>query len=213
MGRWRSVEIFDLRAEEYDRWYEEHLGLYLSELKAVREFTCKKAIEIGIGTGRFAYGTGVIVGVDPSLKMLRQAPKNVNLVQAVGERLPFRDHSFDCAFLIVTLCFVEDPLKVLEESARVAERVIVCIIPRESSWGKYYMKLAEKGHPIYSLARFYSVQEVIELASKIGLHLRRIIATIKSLPGREERVEESKSADPREAERYGFVCMEFSRKL
>ena len=212
MRRWRTAEVFDLRAKEYDRWYEKHLGLYLSELKVVREFTCKKALEIGIGTGRFACGTGIVVGIDPSLKMLRRASKDLNLVQAVGEHLPFREKSFDCAFLIATLCFVDDPLKVLEEGSRVAGRVITCIIPRESSWGKYYGKLAEKGHPIYSMARFYLVHEVVELAAKAGLHLKEIVATLRRFPGGDERIEDPKTVDLKEAENYGFVCMEFAAK-
>lgn len=211
MKRRKIVEVFDLVAEDYDRWYEEHFNIYLTELEAVKAFSCGKALEIGVGTGRFIHGTGVVVGADPSLRMLRRVPKNISLVQAVGEMLPFRDRSFDCAFLIVTLCFVEDPEAVLREAARVAERVIVCIIPRESDWGRYYMKLAKEGHPIYSLAKFYSAQNVVEFASKVGLHLRRVLAALRYPPGGEEIIEEVREISLAEAGDYGFVCMEFYR--
>ncbi|HDD66675.1 MAG TPA: methyltransferase type 11, partial [Nitrososphaeria archaeon] len=72
-----GFRIFDLKARDYDRWYDRHRITYLNELKLVRSFGCARALEIGVGTGRFAADTGVVVGVDPSLSMLRMAPSRV----------------------------------------------------------------------------------------------------------------------------------------
>ena len=207
----RSHEIFDSKAKEYDGWYEKHPALYLSELHAVKSFECRNAVEIGVGTGRFTRDTGVTVGVDPSLEMLKLAPKSLNLVQGVGERLPLRSDGFDCSLLVVTLCFVEDPVKVLKEAARVSEKVIACIVPRDSPWGKHYSKLAEEGNPFYVQARFYTVSEIIKMASRMGLKPNKIMGVLKRGPGI-EILEKPATLSADEAERYGFVCIELYRK-
>ena len=206
-----TSKIFDSKASEYDEWYEKHRELYLSELAATRSFNCQKALEIGVGTGRFTSGTGVIVGVDPSLEMLKKvSADDVDLVQGVGESLPLRSNLFDCSFLIVTLCFVDNPVSVLKEAARVSERVIACIVPRNSPWGRLYSELAEKGNSFYTYAHFYTVSEIVEMASEIGLRLGKLIGTLSYPPG-EERVEKPVELELPEAEQYGFVCVELKR--
>ena len=209
MGLMSGFRIFDLKARDYDRWYDRHRITYLNELKLVRSFGCARALEIGVGTGRFAADTGVVVGVDPSLSMLRMASSRVQVIRALGERLPFRDGCFDCAYLIVTLCFVADPRRVLGEASRVADRVIACIVPGNSSWGRHYEKLKLRGHPIYSAARFYRVEELVELASGLGLRLTRIYGTLTYAPSELERPEEPRPIRMEEASEYGFIGMEF----
>jgi len=209
LGLMSGFRIFDLKARDYDRWYDRHRITYLNELKLVRSFGCARALEIGVGTGRFAADTGVVVGVDPSLSMLRMASSRVQVIRALGERLPFRDGCFDCAYLIVTLCFVADPRRVLGEASRVADRVIACIVPGNSSWGRHYEKLKLRGHPIYSAARFYRVEELVELASGLGLRLTRIYGTLTYAPSELERPEEPRPIRMEEASEYGFIGMEF----
>ena len=204
-----GFRIFDLKARDYDRWYDKHRVTYLNELKLVKSFGCAKALEIGVGTGRFAADTGVVVGVDPSLNMLRMASRRVQVIQALGEHLPFRDGCFDCAYLIVTLCFVADPRRVLREASRVADRVIACIVSGDSSWGRHYEKLKLRGHPIYSAARFYRVEELVELASSLGLRLTRIYGTLSYAPSELEKLEEPRPIRIEEASEYGFIGMEF----
>jgi len=206
----RFSKIFDLKAREYDKWYERHQPIYLSELEAVKLFGCEKALEIGVGTGRFARETGVVAGLDPSARMLELASSPIHLIQGVGEALPFRSEAFDCSFLIVTLCFVDDPMKVLEEASRVSNRVIICIVPKQSTWGRFYSELAREGHPFYSQAHFYSIEEVVEMASRIGLKLSKILSTLSYPPG-EERFENPREVSSKEAERFGFTCMEFRK--
>jgi hypothetical protein len=48
---------------------------------------------------------------------------------------------------------------------RVAERVVTCIVPRDSPWGRRYRETAARSHPFYAKARFYTVREVVEMAS------------------------------------------------
>ncbi|ACB40775.1 methyltransferase domain-containing protein [Pyrobaculum neutrophilum] len=201
------MEVFRSRAVDYDRWYAAHPALYRSELDAVSRFDCRGGVEVGVGTGRFAAPLGVRVGVDPVREMLKLAPGALELVEAVGEALPLRDKSLPCALLVVTLCFVDNPRAVLREAARVAERVVACIVPRESPWGRLYVEMGAAGHPFYSRARFYTLGEVVEMAG--GLRPARVVATLLRPPGGPETEEEAREVSLAEAERAGFACVEF----
>jgi hypothetical protein len=62
-----------------------------------------------VSTGRFAAPLGLRAGVNPVREMLKLAPRELDLVEGVGEMLPLRSQAFPCALLVVTLCFVQDP--------------------------------------------------------------------------------------------------------
>jgi ubiquinone/menaquinone biosynthesis C-methylase UbiE len=52
--------------------------------------------------------------------MLKFAKKiGIIVIRGEGENLPFVEASFGAVFLIVTLCFVDDLLKVLNEAPKV----------------------------------------------------------------------------------------------
>lgn len=62
---------------------------------------------------------------------------------------------FGGLILIVTLCFVDDPLKALKECFYVLKNkgaIVLGIVPRESRWGRFYLKKKKDGHPFYSVA-------------------------------------------------------------
>jgi SAM-dependent methyltransferase len=201
-------DVFDAHADRYDLWYVKHADLYSSELRAASVFDCEGGVEIGVGTGRFAHPLRLRAGVDPSIAMLRLAPKGLDLVAAVGERLPFRDGAFPCALIVVTLCFADDPAKLVEEAARVAGRVVACIVPRNSPWGIRYTREATEGHPFYSRARFYTVSEVVAFGARAGMRPRAVSATLGGDVEREYPVDRPSLG---EAERYGFVCVELEK--
>lgn len=200
--------LFDALADKYDGWYVRHEALYKSELNAASSFECRGGLEVGVGTGRFAAPLGLRAGVDPSTAMLRRAPKDLDLVAAVGESLPFRDRAFPCVLIVVTLCFADDPVALIAEASRVAERVIACIVPRDSPWGVRYRREGELGHPFYSRARFYTVSEVVQFGARAGMKLSSISATLK---GEEEKEYPVESPGLDEAEHYGFVCIELKK--
>ena len=88
-----------------------------------------RVLEIGVGTGlSFVHYPEVyeLVGVDPSEPMLRRARRraenigrDVTLVEAPAEALPFEDDSFDTVVSLTVLCTVEDPARTLGEIRRV----------------------------------------------------------------------------------------------
>ena len=88
-----------------------------------------RVLEIGVGTGlSFVHYPPVqeLVGVDPSEPMLRRARRRasdlgreVTLVEAPAEALPFANDSFDTVVTLAVLCTVEDPRRAVQEIHRV----------------------------------------------------------------------------------------------
>jgi len=169
---------FDLHAERYDAWFDSPQGsaIFAAELESIRAL--KRAaggrwLEVGVGTGRFAERLGVDEGVDPSEEMLRRArARGITVRAATAEALPYPDSSWDGLLLVVTICFLDDPRLALAECMRVLKdggELIVGLVPADSPWGAEYSRQGRQGHPFYSAARFYTCDEVIDLAGQAGL--------------------------------------------
>ncbi|MCE4601287.1 MAG: class I SAM-dependent methyltransferase [Desulfurococcales archaeon] len=209
-----TASVFDRLYERYDQWYLRHQSLAYSELLTVSkalEGLSGPCVEIGVGTGWFASRLGCDLGVDPSFNMLRVArSRGLEVVVGVGESLPLGTGRFSTVLMVVTLCFVDDPVSVFRESSRILAdggSLVACIVPRDSPWGEYYLQLSSMNHPFYRIARFYTVEEVDELAAGLGLRRTHAYATLTYPPG-VERVEEPRAYQGGE----GFVCLRYSRK-
>ncbi|MFA5167344.1 MAG: class I SAM-dependent methyltransferase [Candidatus Omnitrophota bacterium] len=187
--------IFDKFYKHYDAWYDRNRNAYLSELRAVRKFLPKegKGLEIGVGTGRFAAPLGIKTGVDPSKKMIEIARlRGVDARLGRGESLPFQNSSFNYVVLIITLCFVKKPFRVLAEARRVLKRngvLLVGIIPKDSFLGKAYQK---KGSIFYKNARFFSMFELVHKLAVLKFVDFEFCETLFQLPDRIARIENPK---------------------
>src|SRR3990170_8606435 len=116
-----SAKVFDRNWEDYEDWFERHKSIYSSELKALRKNIPEGlGLEIGVGSGRFAQPLGAKIGIDHSKNMLKLAIKrSIEVILGTGENLPFKDLTFDFVLVIVTVCFVENPVSVMKEAGRV----------------------------------------------------------------------------------------------
>ncbi len=208
-----SSSVFDPFAEDYDRWFDSPEGkvLFSAEVRAVRlimKNIKKPFLEVGIGTGRFAEKLGIEFGIDPSAKALQLAEsRGIKVRQAKGEKLPFKAESFGTVFLLFTLCFVEDPEKVLSEVKRVLNKgggLIIGFINRETPWGQLYMKKKAEGHRIYKYASFYSIDEVAGLIENAGMTVQAYSSALCRAPSEMPRKEVVHIGL---AEGAGFVCI------
>lgn len=138
------VTVFEQHAEQYDRWFDAHEPVYQAEVAALRKFIPEGglSLEVGIGTGRFAVPLAIRYGIDPSHRMLQLARRRgVQVCQAVGEQLPFRDGQFDIVLLVTVICFVDDVSTLLRELRRVLKsggQLIIGFINRNSKLGRLY---------------------------------------------------------------------------
>lgn len=183
---------FDDKAIEYDEWYEHNKFAYLSELEAVKKVLPRegRGIEIGVGSGRFASPLGIYVGIDPSEKMVELAARRgVDARKGKGEDLPYEADSFDYAVLIFTICFIENPAKVIAEAARILKphgKLIVGIITKDSFLGKEY---SEKGGIFYQEASFYTTEEVVCMLEEAGFGAFSYYQTLFKHPNKLKEVD------------------------
>ncbi|MCK4245496.1 MAG: class I SAM-dependent methyltransferase [Candidatus Omnitrophica bacterium] len=177
--------IFDQHWRRYDAWYEKHRFAYLSEVEAIKNVLPKKGkgLEIGVGTGRFASALGISDGIDPSIKMAKVAKgRGINVKIGNGEALPYKDGEFDFSLIAITICFVEEPEKVISEANRALKdkgKIILAIVDKDSFLGKFYQ---QKKSTFYKEANFFSVKEAATLLREAGFNKFSFHQTIFNLP-------------------------------
>ncbi|HEC93071.1 MAG TPA: class I SAM-dependent methyltransferase, partial [Candidatus Atribacteria bacterium] len=171
-----SIEIFEKYAREYDAWFDENRFVYESEVQALKKVLNKivsrnsRGLEVGVGTGRFASLLEIKVGVEPARSMADIARKRgIEVYEVRAENLPFDDSSFDFVLMVLTICFVQNPVQVLKEARRIIKRgghIIIGMIDKESFLGRLYE--AKKGESkFYSVANFYSLREVLQYLKEL----------------------------------------------
>lgn len=205
------LKVFEKHAKEYDSWYFKHPAIYESEIRVLEGFNLKGlGLEIGIGTGVFASRIGVDLGIDTSLAVLHIAKeRGVEVIRALGEHLPFADKIFDYVLMVCTLCFLDKPSLVIKESFRVLKNdgsLIVCVVLKDSPWGRSYEEKKKAGHKFYSYAKFYTTHELKKLIVDQGLSIVEAKSTLSYSPSEEERFEE-----PLRGYKGSFVCLRVKR--
>jgi ubiquinone/menaquinone biosynthesis C-methylase UbiE len=175
------TSMFDPIADAYDRWYDTPEGnaIFHEEVECLR-LVCDnfsgRWLEVGVGTGRFAEALGITHGIELSPQMaVKAAQRAIRVCVGRAEQLPFPEQLFDDVLMALTLCFLENPEKALQECARVLRkngRLILGTIPADSPWGRSYIRKGAEGHPVYTHARFHPIKETVCLVEKMGFKLR-----------------------------------------
>jgi ubiquinone/menaquinone biosynthesis C-methylase UbiE len=208
-----AVDAFELSAEDYDSWFESPEGkaLFKAEADAVRilmKGLMPPFLEVGVGSGRFALALGIGHGIDPSQTLLEKArARGIEVKHGKGEDLPYEDNRFGGVFILFTLCFVEEPERVIAEAKRVLKPgggLVVGIINRQSPWGLLYLKKKTDGHPIYRHANFYSAQEAVDMMKRVDLSIGAFSSTLLRPPSENHKEE---IVLDRLREGAGFICI------
>jgi len=164
---------FEEYTGKYEDWFEENKYAYQSEVNAVKEILpgFKNAVEVGVGSGRFALPLDIKLGIEPSARMRKIAQsRGIDVIDAVAEDLPFEDISFDLVLMVTTLCFLDDAKKAFSEVYRILKPdgyFINGFVDKNSKVGRIYQKHKHKSI-FYSIASFYSTEEVIDLLKEAG---------------------------------------------
>ncbi|MBC7350588.1 MAG: class I SAM-dependent methyltransferase [Candidatus Aminicenantes bacterium] len=178
-----KIAAFEQYWLEYEKWFEEHRFVFLSEIEAIKQLLppAGRKVEIGVGSGLFASALKIEEGCDPSLRMRQKAQeRGIKAIDCVAENLPYENQSFDVALMITTICFVDDPKRSLKEINRILKPeglVIVGFVDGKSPLGKLYQEKKDKSH-FYQEARFFSSREIIELLEQAGLVVEQIWQTV-----------------------------------
>ena len=169
-----SEGIFDRYPEEYDRWFEDHRAVYHAELAQIRRFLPRPdscAIEVGVGSGRFAAPLGIPIGLDLSLPLARMARgRGVDVIRGKGEAIPIGDGMCSSALLVTVICFLDDPVSVLREVHRILAPGGILVVGFLERKGEVAQRCLHGGgeHRFLSHARFYSSGEVRDLLDRTG---------------------------------------------
>ncbi|HAS05189.1 MAG TPA: class I SAM-dependent methyltransferase [Dehalococcoidia bacterium] len=212
-----SFNIFNNLADEYDKWFDKQGKLIFANevaaFKNILPLLPKPWLEIGVGSGRFAWALGIEKGVEPSFKMAEIARnRGIDVFVASGDDTRFEEETFGAVFLIVTLCFLDSPLPVLKEANRILKKdgkLALGLVLKESPWGQFYLQKKAEGHRFYKYANFYSFNEVTELLSQSGFNYADTISTLFQKPCNVKLVEESRDGYYPEA---GFTIMTAGKK-
>jgi len=175
-----AQDVFEKYADDYDQWFDEHPEEYLAELARIRQVLPapdSRAIEVGVGSGRFAVPLGVWIGVEPSRALCRMAhQRGIEVIRGRAEALPIRDESCSSVLFVTVICFLDDPIAALRELYRILlpeGLLIVAFIEREGKIHQRYIREGGKRR-FLSHARFYSQEEVRSLLEDTGFAMKKI---------------------------------------
>lgn len=133
-------------------------------------------LDIGCGIGEileYAFSLHLdTTGIDPSRPMLDYAAKRMDnhstLYACYAEDLPFADNSFNFACLFLSLEFVRDPEKALEEAFRVAkDKVFIGLINPYALKGFSPRIQKILGRGIFSRANLFSLSEIKRITESL----------------------------------------------
>lgn len=191
----RETNPFETHYEEYDAWFDRNTNVYESELLAVREVLPPPGdwVEIGVGSGRFASRLAIPTGIEPAegIAILARG-RGINVLNGKAECLPLENESVDAAFLITTLCFVDDVDRTFHEVARVLRSggyAVVAFIPKDSRFGRRYCADASEDR-FFRHATLPTKRRVFKAIEAAGLEIERIVQTLTGSPERaNDRIE------------------------
>lgn len=171
-----KINAFNKRAEEYDRWFDDHRTWFLGEVAALKMAvpSTGTGLEVGVGSGRFAGELGIATGVEPAENMAAiAAQRGIRVMAGIAEELPFEAASFDFLLMVTVDCFLQNAAKAFAEAYRVLRpsgTIIIGMIDKASPLGQKYQEL--KNHdPFYRHAQFHEPGEItgeLEMAGFCG---------------------------------------------
>jgi SAM-dependent methyltransferase len=170
-------DVFEKYAVEYDHWFGEHRSEYHAELARIRRVLPaidSRAIEVGVGSGRFAAPLGITLGIEPSRALGRMARRRgIEVIRGRAESIPIRDESCSSALLVTVICFLDDPVPAFRELHRILipqGTLVLGFIERGGQIARKYLRGGGKRR-FLSHARFYSSDEVRALLENAGFRV------------------------------------------
>jgi malonyl-CoA O-methyltransferase len=161
----RVMRRYDVTARMYDlRYAEEQEAKYKVALEQLSVARNSIVLDVGCGTGllfsHVAVEAETVVGLDVSRKLLFQARehaknfRNVHLVQADADHLPFRSEYFTVVFAFTVLQNMPKPAETLNEIKRTAKHdgsIVVTGLKKAFSLEAFEELLQKAGLRVVSL--------------------------------------------------------------
>lgn len=143
---------YDKIAQGYNELYKEEQRKKLSIIKNnIKINKNTKILDVGCGTGISSDFNCYVVGIDPSIELLRQ---NVNKkILGFAENLPFKNGSFECVISVTSMHNFKNVKESINEIKRVGKDYFVFSVLKKSKKFGFIQKLIQKS---------FKVRQVVE---------------------------------------------------
>lgn len=179
--------------EGYELWFKENDKLYMSELDAIRRVLPKsgQGVEIGSGSGLFAFPLGIKIGIEPSPQMRKKArERGIETLEGVAESLPVPDAAYDFALMVTADCFLRDIRLAFLEIRRILKKegfLIIAFLDRAAPLGQAYEQKKQQSI-YYKNAQFHSSEEITAILQKTGFAVVEKLQTVFSLRNEPQQI-------------------------
>ena len=191
--------VFDYKdAAAYEKWLSTagNRAVFENEtrlmLKMLRPAYGDSLLDIGCGSGASLqpfFGKGIpLTGIDPSPYMLDMAEARLgnraDLHRGVAEDLPFDDNAFNYSVLFLSLEFVDDPVKAIEEACRVTkDRLFIGIINKYSLYAMQRLIYGFFSRSVFNRARFFGIGKIRRILFRLLGDVPFYWRTVLQVPG------------------------------
>ena len=141
------MEYYDIISKSYNELHKEEQLNKISIIKAnIKTGKGTKILDVGCGTGVSSDFGCFVVGIDPSLELLRQN-KGLKIVSA-AENLPFKSHFFDYVISVTSIHNFRNIRKSIKEMKRVGRQYFVFSVLKKSKKFESIKRLIESSFQI-----------------------------------------------------------------
>lgn len=190
--------IFDFQdARAYTQWAASEYNRYAAALEhrlminLLSPSPGESVLDIGCGAGfssqpLLEMGLNV-TGIDPSPYMLDFSFKTLNqrvdLYRGYAEELPFDDNSFNYALFFISLEFVDNPLRAVEEACRVAkDKVFFGFLNRFALKGAQRWRKGGCGPGVFEHAQLFTLWKLKKMVQTVVGDVPVIWRTVCQFP-------------------------------
>ena len=157
------MDFYSATAKGYDELYGEEQKVKHRIIKENLKIKNNGLLlDVGCGTGAFSSFNCKVIGIDPSMELLRQnktddrktnANNTPNKIQAMAENLPFKDNVFDSVISVTSMHNFDDIKKGVSEIIRVGKKDFAFSILKKSNKFDCIEKIIKK---------YFKVKKIID---------------------------------------------------
>ncbi len=172
-----ATPVLTVLEEDKHAWFAGRTRAILkyldAEVRVYQPGEVRKVLDIGSGAGNMAHHLahyGQVVGLDPNPRPLAVAAgRGLDVVQSVGDQLPFATGEFDLVALLDTVEHIPDELGVFAECLRVLKPggKLIVTVPA-------FMSLWSYNDEINAHQRRYTAPELAQKLEITGFRVKRI---------------------------------------
>ena len=172
-----ATPVLTVLEEDKHAWFAGRTRAILkyldAEVRVYQPGEVRKVLDIGSGAGNMAHHLahyGQVVGLDPNPRPLAVAAgRGLDVVQSMGDQLPFATGEFDLVALLDTVEHIPDELGVFAECLRVLKPggKLIVTVPA-------FMSLWSYNDEINAHQRRYTAPELAQKLEITGFRVKRI---------------------------------------